>query len=224
MYNFDCLKNALRSEGGFPLSEVILEKFLTLGDYKRIPAKTWLIEPESVDKSIWITASGVTKAVYFDGKKEYVLGFSGAGTITMSPICYVTAKPAFCGFQTITDCDMLRIKQKDFDNLLIESHEFCHWMFGIMISQLCALELKARMLSESDIISNYKNMVRRRLKLDDDKFDPNRPNLLDIVSSKDLASYLGITQSYLSNLRKMINEQSKRQRLTSKGAICLQKK
>lgn len=223
MYNLDCLKNALRSEGGFPLSEDILERFLTLGDYMRVQAKTWLIEPGSVDKSLWVTASGVTKAVYFDGKKEYVLGFSGDGTITMSPICYVTAKPAFCGFQTITDCDMLRISQKDFDHLLIESHEFCRWMFGIMISQLCALELKARMLSESDIISNYKNIVKRRLKLDDDEFDPNRPNLLGIVSSKDLASYLGITQSYLSNLRKMIHEQERKQRFNSSDNLFAEK-
>ena len=162
-----------------------------------VAAKNYLIEPGKVDKSIWITASGVTKALYFDGNKEYVLGFSGPGTITMSPISTIIGKPAFCGFQTITDCDMIRVGKSEFDALMEESHEFSRWMFGMSVSQLCALELKAQMLSEGDVMSNYKAIMNRKMQLDN-VFDPNRPNLLAIVSSKDLASYLGITHSYLS--------------------------
>ena len=82
-----------------------------------------------------------------------------------------------------------------------ESHEFSRWMFGMSVSQLCALELKAQMLSEGDVMSNYKAIMNRKMQLDN-VFDPNRSNLLAIVSSKDLASYLGITQSYLSNIKK----------------------
>ncbi len=104
---------------------------------------------------------------------------------------------------------MLRVAKKDFDALMLESHEFARWMFGIMVSQFCALELKGQMLSESDVISNYQNMLKRQMRLDENGFDPNRPNLLSIVSSKDIASYLGITQSYLSNLRKMLHEQER---------------
>lgn len=209
MYNLDYLKEALRSEGGFPLSNAILDRFISLGNAVRLPAKSYIIEPGKVDKSIWITCSGVTKAMYFDGRKEYVLGFSGSGTITASPVCSIIGKPAFCGFQTITDCDMLRIEKSDFDALMEESHEFARWMFGISLSQMCALELKAQMLSESDVISNYRNMVKRQMKLDESGFDPNRPNLMTVVSSKDLASYLGITQSYLSNLRKALIEKER---------------
>ncbi len=201
MFDLSFLKNAIRSEGGFPLSEVILDKFLQSGTHMLVAAKNYLIEPGKVDKSIWITASGVTKALYFDGNKEYVLGFSGPGTITMSPISTIIGKPAFCGFQTITDCDMIRVGKSEFDALMEESHEFSRWMFGMSVSQLCALELKAQMLSEGDVMSNYKAIMNRKMQLDN-VFDPNRPNLLAIVSSKDLASYLGITQSYLSNIKK----------------------
>lgn len=201
MFDLSFLKNAIRSEGGFPLSEEILDKFLQSGTHMLVAAKNYLIEPGKVDKSIWITASGVTKALYFDGNKEYVLGFSGPGTITMSLISTIIGKPAFCGFQTITDCDMIRVGKSEFDALMEESHEFSRWMFGMSVSQLCALELKAQMLSEGDVMSNYKAIMNRKMQLDN-VFDPNRPNLLAIVSSKDLASYLGITQSYLSNIKK----------------------
>lgn len=201
----------IRTEGLFPLSDSILDRFFSLGTEIIIPAKTDFIAPGSINKSIWITATGVTKAIYFDGKKEYVLGFSGPGTITMSPICIITGKPVFCGFQTITDCTMIRVNKNDFDSLMMESHEFSRWMFGIAISQLCALELKAQMLSESDIQSTYKMLLKRHMKLDENGFDPNRPDLLGIVSSKDLASYLGITQSYLSNIRKAILNEERNQ-------------
>lgn len=209
MFDLNFLKNAIRSEGGFELSENVLDSFLSKGTLQQIPAKGYIIEPGTIDKSVWITATGVTKAIYFDGKKECVLGFSGPGTITMSPISFVIGKPAFCGFQAITNCNMVKVSKSDFETLMNESHEFARWMFGIAVGQLCALELKAQMLSESDVISNYNNMLKRQMKLDENGFDPNRPNLLSIVSSKDIASYLGITQSYLSNLRKMLHEQQR---------------
>lgn len=212
MFDLNFLKNAIRSEGGFDLSDEVLDSFLSKGVLLQVPAKGYIIEPGTVDKSIWITATGVTKAVYFDGKKECVLGFSGPGTISVSPISFIIGKPAFCGFQAITNCNMVRVSKSDFEALMNESHEFARWMFGIALGQLCALELKAQMLSESDVISNYQNMLKRQMKLDENGFDPNRPNLLSIVSSKDIASYLGITQSYLSNLRKMLHEQEKQPR------------
>lgn len=209
MFDLNFLKSSIRSEGGFDLSEDILDSFLSKGTLHEIPAKAYIIEPGTIDKSIWITAGGVTKAVYFDGKKECVLGFSGPGTITISPTSFILGKPAFCGFQAITNCNMVRVSKNDFDTLMCESHEFARWMFGMVLSQFCALELKAQMLGESDVISNYQNMLKRQMKLDENGFDPNRPNLLSIVSSKDIASYLGITQSYLSNLRKMLHEQQR---------------
>lgn len=209
MFDLEYLKNAIRTEGGFPLPESVLDKFLSSGVQMQLPAKYYLIEPGRIDRSVWITASGVTKAVYFDGKKEYVLGFSGAGTMTMSPTCVMLGKPAFCGFQTITSCDVIKVGYADFQSLMEKSHDFSRWMFGMAMSQLCALELKSQMLSESDVVSKYKAMTRRQMKLDKNGFDPNRPDLLSIVSSKDLASYLGITQSYLSNLRKAMLEQER---------------
>ena len=111
MFDIESLKNAIRSEGGFELSEEILDRFLSMGRRVQLKAKAYIVEPGTVDKSVWITASGVTTAVYFDGKKEYVLGFSGPGTISMSPISYVIGKPAFCGFQAITNCDMVNVSK-----------------------------------------------------------------------------------------------------------------
>lgn len=209
MKEYSFLKQCIVSEGGFPLSEKILDRLLDMGEKIELQAQDYIIAPDIIDRSIWITASGVTKAVYFDGKKEIVLGFSGPGTLTISPLSYMLYKPSFCAFQAITDCKMLKIRKEDFDRLMHESNEFTRWMFGILMGQFCALELKAQMLSHGDIYTNYKQLIKRQMRLDEDGFDPNRPSLLNIISSKDLASYLGITQSYLSNIRKAIIDQER---------------
>lgn len=203
------IKKAIRYEGGFPLREDILDRFLKLGQEIIHPPKQDIITPHSVDTSIWITANGVSKAFYFDGKKEYVIGFSGPGTVTLSPIGYLYGKPAFIGFQTITECRLLRISKNDFNGLMVESAEFSHWMFGICIQQMSGLELKAQRMSESDIISNYERVMKTKMQFDVDGFDLNRPDLVNLISSKDLASYLGITQSYLSNIRKELLKRRK---------------
>lgn len=209
MHIDDDLRNIIRKEGGFPLSDVVLDQFLSHGRKVLLGKGEYIIKPGTVDRTIWITAKGVTKAVYDDGSQQHVLGFSGVGTITMSPISYVLDREAFCGFQTIMECEMIRIEKVYFDELLKTSCEFARWMFGVMIGQFCAFELKTQMLSDGDATARFKALVKRQMKLDEDGFDPNRPDLLSMISSKDLASYMGITQSYLSNIRKAIIEEER---------------
>lgn len=210
MFNKTQLIEALKSEGSIPIDDWILDRLISSGTEMTVPAKGYIIADGEIDKSLYITASGVTKAYFFDGKKESVLGFSGEGTMTLSPLCMILGRPAFCGFQAVTDCTIIKIEKKDFDSLMHESHAFALFMFRMAVSQLSALELKAQMLSEGDVYANYKKMTRRKMKLDNDGFDPNRPDqLINIVSSKDIASYLGITQSYLSNIRKAIHQEEK---------------
>lgn len=209
MIDYKILKEKLRSECEFQLPDSLLDKFISLGKPVRLQANDYIIAPDTIDKSVWITASGVVKVGYFDGKKERVQGFCGAGTIILSPMGFLIGKPSFCYFQTCTDSDMLRISRKDFDALIAESHDFTRWMFLITVGQFCAFELKSQMLSQGDSYSNYKQLMKRQMILDRDGFDPNRPSLLSIISSKDLASYLGITQSYLSNIRKAILDEER---------------
>lgn len=205
----DELRNTIKNVGGFPLSDNIVNQLISGGQFLTLSKSEYIIRSGSVDTSMWITAQGVTKAEYFDGKMQRVLGFSGKGTITMSPISFVLGYPAFCGFQTITECEMIKVPKEHVDKLLIESHEFSRWMVGVLMGQFCALELKARMLSEGNATTKFKAIVKRQMKLDKDGFDPDRPDLLTMISSKDLASYLGITQSYLSNIRKAIIEEER---------------
>ena len=218
MHIDDGLRNIIKEEGGWPLSDDVLNQFLENGQKVLLAKGDFIIKPGTIDRSIWITAKGVAKAIYDDGNRQYVFGFSGPGTITMSPISYVLGREAFCGFQTITECEMIRIEKDDFDNLMKSSDEFARWMFGVLICQFCAFELKTQILSDGDATSKFKALVKHQMKLDKDGFDPYRPDLLSVISSKDLASYIGITQSYLSNIRKAIIDEDRKSKDNGESA------
>lgn len=96
MFNKTQLIEALKSEGSIPIDDWILDRLISSGTEMTVPAKGYIIADGEIDKSLYITASGVTKAYFFDGKKESVLGFSGEGTMTLSPLCMILGRPAFC--------------------------------------------------------------------------------------------------------------------------------
>ena len=211
MFNIEEIKQNFTLDG-CPISNTLLEKVISIGNYVKLKPKEYIITPGTVDKSVWIVLSGVIKLSYFDCKKENVIGFGGSATIILSPISHFLGSPSFYGFTTITECEMLKISKFEFDNLLAESHEFTSWINRVMLLQFCALELKAQTLNEGDTNSNYKKIVKRQISPDKKyNLNYNRSNILKVISSKDLASYLGITQSYLSHLRKDIIEEERRE-------------
>lgn len=212
MYNKEYLINCLKAEGG-PISEDILMGLIERGKYIKFNPKDYIIKPGKVEKNLWITASGVFKTFYFDGKKEKVVGFGSIGTIFLSPIGFLFDKPAFSGFQAITECGMIRFDRKTIYDYMGESHSFSKWLFGVALTQISVFEMKTSLNSERDIISNYKSLINRQMQIGIGGMDSERINLLRIVSSKDIASYLGITQSYLSNIRKMIIEEERAKKI-----------
>lgn len=92
MFNKTQLIEALKSEGSIPIDDWILDRLISSGTEMTVPAKGYIIADGEIDKSLYITASGVTKAYFFDGKKESVLGFSGEGTMTLSPLCMILGR------------------------------------------------------------------------------------------------------------------------------------
>lgn len=211
MFDIEFLKKCMISEGTV-LSDKLFERLIELGEHLEYKTKKMIIYPGEISDSIWIVASGFVKTFYFDGKKEYVSAFSGTGTIFLSALGYMLGKPSFYGWQTITNCDLLRINKKDFDSLRHESIEFANWIFEISLMTFGVYENKLETFSESDSLSLYKKLLKNKMSFEPKEIkDYTRQELMKVVSSKDLASYLGITPSYLSNIRKLLIEEDKRQ-------------
>ena len=80
-----------------------------------------------------------------------------------------------------------------FDKFVKESHEFAQWALSMAQCQLYYDELKQSLING--------NAKERYLSLLN-----NRPEILQKVSLGIVASYLGVTQQYLSYIRKQLTK------------------
>jgi flagellar biosynthesis chaperone FliJ len=83
----------------------------------------------------------------------------------------------------------MKIPKAKFMGLAHQSHDFAEWMMSMSLEQLLFFEKKRVVMN-----GNAKERLEALMK--------NRPEIMENVSSKIIASYIGITQSYLSTLKK----------------------
>lgn len=148
-----------------------------------------LIANGSLDSNIYIVKEGIMAHTYLSGMKDCCWGFSLPGTMMYALHPYYFNKPAF--YQVIACCDSVVMKQSKerFDKLIAESHEFAQWALSMAQCQLFFFEKKNSVIS-GDARERFVSLAK------------NRPEIFQKVPMKIIASYLGITQQYLSNLKK----------------------
>ena len=183
------LKRLLDDECSYRLKEEIMDRFLSTMEEIKLQQGDILIANGSLDSNIYIVKEGIMAHTYLSGMKDSCWGFSLPGTMMYSLHPYYFNKPAF--YQVVACCDSVVMKQskEHFDKLIAESHDFARWVLSMAQCQLFFFEKK------NSVISG--NARERFISL-----AKNRPEIFQKVPMKIIASYLGITQQYLSNLKK----------------------
>ena len=183
------LKRLLDDECSYRLKEEIMNRFLSTMEEIKLQQGDILIANGSLDSNIYIVKEGIMAHTYLSGMKDCCWGFSLPGTMMYSLHPYYFNKPAF--YQVVACCDSVVMKQskEHFDKLIAESHDFARWVLSMAQCQLFFFEKK------NSVISG--NARERFISL-----AKNRPEIFQKVPMKIIASYLGITQQYLSNLKK----------------------
>lgn len=142
-----------------------------------------------MDTNMYIIRKGIIRLSYFDGMKEKTFAFGTPGSLFTQLHCYYMRLPAFFQGDASTDAVVMKISKEKFDGLLAESEELTRWFLDRTLDQLCGLEMRLHRLSGL-AGERYTAMVR------------GMPEVTGSVSSKLIASYLGITPAYLSQLKK----------------------
>jgi len=135
--------------------------------------------------------SGIMRTFVYDLEGEEVVKYFIDENILFTDIeCYENSTLAKLNIQAITDCQILIITKRD--NELLQS-QLPQWD---SIQKQFATTALAKMI-------NKQNFLRIGSAVDQYKyFTEHFPNLAQNVPLKHIASYLGITQSSLSRLRK----------------------
>ncbi len=134
---------------------------------------------------------------YFDGLKEMTFGFSTPGTIIIQYHSFYSRQPSFFQIESCGKSTVMKVSKSDFDALTRSSEEFINWMFSIQAAQLWLYEKKLSILNGT-AKERFEALVK------------NRSEILEKVSSKVIASYIGITPSSLSRLKREMKKQLKK--------------
>lgn len=184
----DRIKELLRKECEYQLSDEMLDEFLSRMSERVFKSKSALISCGDVDTNVYIVKEGIFRISHMDGTKEITTGFALPGTMLVSWFSFYYNKPAYFQIDACCDSLVLQLPRAAFNQYVRESHEFSQWALSMAQCQLYYDEYK-----QSVINGNAKERYLSLLN--------NRPEILQNVSLGIVASYLGVTPQYLSYIR-----------------------
>ena len=185
------LRELIRNECDFPLSDEVLDRFIGLMDRREVRRGKAVVETGDVNPDIYVVREGVFSADYFDGINDRCWAFALPGILMYSGHSYFCGEPAFYRYVACCNSVVYHCTKRDLDALIASSHEFAQWMHRLVQRQLYYYE-RINMLNNGTAAERLVSFVR------------NHPDILEMISNKALASYLGITQQYLSSLKRKL--------------------
>lgn len=182
------LKRLLADECHYQLSDDVMDRFLSCGELVSLKPGEVLIHTGQYDPNIYIVKSGVIRHAFMNGCNEITATFALAPTMFMEFHCYYAKQPSFYQVEACCHTTVLKIYKADYDGLIADSHEFARWALSMADYQFYSYERKNSLIN-GDARGRFEALIK------------NRPEIMDVVSLKVIASYLGITQQYLSKLK-----------------------
>lgn len=182
-------KQALAEEAPFKLSLQTMDKFCDIMTERQYKKGEVIIECGLLNDNIYIVKEGIVRRTHMDGDKEVTAAFGLPGTMIISYHSYCYRQPAYYQFDACCNSVLMMVTKNDFERLARENHEFALWALNMAHCSLYYYEVKQSVINGT-ALERYKALLH------------NRPEILQNVSLKIIASYLGITHTYLSRLRK----------------------
>lgn len=191
------LRKQLDAECNYRMSDQTMDTFLGLMTRFELKRHKALIPYDKVDDNVYVVKEGIIRIAYFDGLREVTFGFGLPGTLLISYFGLGEGQPAFCKLVACCDSVVMKVSKADFFDLVARSHDFARWMVAMSLNQLLHHEKKLQVVNGD---------AKERL----DSLVEHRPEIIENVSSRIVASYIGITPQYLSALKRTLANKSKK--------------
>lgn len=189
----ETFKKILNAECSYQMRDETMNSFLELMTEIEMKRGKAIIPYGEVDNNVYIIKQGIARNIYFDGFNERTFAFGMPGTPLISYYSFYHGEPSFSQWETCCDSVIMKISKAKFLGLANRSHDFAEWMMFMSIGQLFFFERKREVMNGT-AKERFKALIE------------NRPEIMENVSQKIIASYIGITQSYLSTLKKELEQ------------------
>lgn len=170
--------------------EDVLLEYLSQWESFSLAKNTIMTWEGDTEKYMYFVDKGIQKSYYINESKQHIIAFAYAPSFSGIPESFFTQQPSKYFLETITDCDFVRISYQKHQKMM-QKHREIETLFRKATEMLLTgvLERQHELLA-FDMETRFKVFVKRS------------PHLLQMVSQKDIASYLRINPT---NFSKLIN-------------------
>ncbi|MES2779285.1 MAG: Crp/Fnr family transcriptional regulator [Bacteroidota bacterium] len=163
---------------------------------REFPKNTFLLTNEKINNDYMFLESGFMRAFTYDvDGNEVTTGFYSKQQLVFEPASFFNQTPSKENIQAITDCVGWSITFEQLNHLFHSMPEFREFGRSILVKGLTSLKQRMLSMINETAEERYSRMMQ------------SNPEILQQASLKHIASYLGITDTSLSRIRK---EMSKR--------------
>ncbi len=193
----ETLRKLLDDECSYRMKDETAKRFLGLMTEQKLKRGESLIDYGETDSNVYVVKEGIVRVAYFSGFRENTYGFALPGTLMISYYSFCNGEPAFSKFEACCDSTVMKISKAKFLDLARESHDFALWMMYMSLYQLLTHE-KKREIVNGDAKERF------------EAFIGVRPQIAKNVSTKILASYIGVTPQYVCRLKHQFENELKK--------------
>lgn len=166
----------------------LLEQLATLPFTKKIKKGNHILHAGDVNKHIFYVQSALFRVYLLNDDKEVNTWFVKEGEFITSVKSFHKQEPATEYIQALEDSVVLSIRKDVVDMVLKSNHKFALFAIDELFNNLCEYSDQCDML-------RYMTSEKRYLFLKERK-----PEILERLSQKHLASYIGVDSTYLSKI------------------------
>ncbi|MBP7397293.1 MAG: Crp/Fnr family transcriptional regulator [Flavobacterium sp.] len=176
------------------LSETEMESFCNLFEYKTIKKKSFLLREGEICKFEGFVTKGLFRVYHIDKNGfEQILYFAIEDWWITDIDSFTNEIPSQLFIEALEDSELLLISKKDKD-FAYENLPKIEKLFRIM-TQKTHVALQRRMIDSMSKTAEFRYV----------EFVEKYPQLIQRLSNIQVAAYLGITNVFLSNIRKKIS-------------------
>lgn len=179
----------LNAEIEYQMQPETMDMFLDIMTEMRLKNKDVLIPYGKLDTNVYVVREGVISSTYIANDVEKTHAFCTTGTFFI-PNSFYNA-PSLFNYEACCDTIIMKITKADFEELLRQSDDFKSWVLRYVLEWAWNYQ--------------YIEVFIRGLITAEERFLKTvsiRPELLQKVSTKILAQYIGIHPNSLSRLKR----------------------
>lgn len=182
----------LAEESSFPLSDLIYNEIIEKSELLSFDKGDVIIDIGIVDPDFYFIRRGVVRGYLFHDGEEKNICFGLSGTIFNSMHSFACGQPSILRIEACMPTEVYRFHKRDFDLAEQNASDLYKFIMGAFTLRSYFSEVKAKIMAGD---SRWRYEWLRH----------TRPELLENVPLKAIASYLGMSVIHISRVRKEIS-------------------